>query len=61
VFRDKTEIFKDGSHLNAHGAEIFSTMLAEALQTKPHTNRPRMSSAPATNTRASGSRIAVAW
>jgi len=35
VFRDKAELFKDGSHLNAHGAEIFSTMVAEALQTKP--------------------------
>jgi hypothetical protein len=35
VFRDKPELFKDGSHLNAHGAEIFSTMLAAALQTKP--------------------------
>jgi hypothetical protein len=44
VFRDKTELFKDGSHLNAHGAEIFSTMLAEALQTKPHPNFSRMSS-----------------
>jgi lysophospholipase L1-like esterase len=36
VFRDKPELFKDGSHLNANGAEIFSTMLAQALQTKPH-------------------------
>jgi hypothetical protein len=36
VFRDKPELFKDGSHLNAHGAEIFSIMLAEALQTKSH-------------------------
>jgi len=36
VFRDKPELFKDGSHLNAHGAEIFSTMLAEALQRKPN-------------------------
>jgi hypothetical protein len=43
VFRDKPELFKDGSHLNAHGAEIFSTMLAEALQTKPHSNLSRMS------------------
>jgi hypothetical protein len=39
VFRDKPELFKDGSHLNAHGAEIFSTMLAQALQTKPPTFR----------------------
>jgi hypothetical protein len=44
VFRDKAELFKDGSHLNAHGAEIFSTILAEALQTKPHPNLPGMSS-----------------
>jgi hypothetical protein len=44
VFRDKTELFKDGSHLNADGAEIFSTMLAEALQTKPHPNVTRMTS-----------------
>jgi hypothetical protein len=43
VFRDKPELFKDGSHLNAHGAEIFSTMLAEALQTKPHFDPSRMS------------------
>jgi hypothetical protein len=34
VFRDKAELFKDGSHLNEQGAEIFSTMLAEALQMK---------------------------
>jgi hypothetical protein len=44
VFRDKAELFKDGSHLNAHGAEIFSTMLAEALQTKPHFDFSRMTS-----------------
>jgi hypothetical protein len=36
VFRDKPELFKDGSHLNAHGAEIFSTMLAAALQRRPN-------------------------
>jgi hypothetical protein len=35
VFQNKAELFKDGSHLNARGAEIFSTMLADALQTKP--------------------------
>lgn len=61
VFRDKPELFKDGSHLNAHGAEIFSTMLADALQTKPHLDLPRMSSAPATSTRAFESRIAAEW
>jgi hypothetical protein len=44
VFRDKAELFKDGSHLNARGAEVFSTMLAEALQTKPQPNIRRMSS-----------------
>jgi hypothetical protein len=44
VFQDKIEFFKDGSHLNARGAEIFSTMLAEALQTKPHLDLPGMSS-----------------
>jgi hypothetical protein len=44
VFRDKAELFKDGSHLNARGAEIFSTMLAEALQTKPPSNISRLSS-----------------
>jgi len=44
VFRDKVELFKDGSHLNAHGAEIFSTMLVEALQSKPHFDFSRMTS-----------------
>jgi hypothetical protein len=44
VFRDKTELFKDGSHLNAHGAEIFSAMLADALLTKPHPNLTKISS-----------------
>jgi hypothetical protein len=44
VFRDKPELFKDGSHLNAHGAEIFSTMLAEALQTSLHPILPTMTS-----------------
>jgi hypothetical protein len=34
-FRDKPELFKDGSHLNAQGAEIFSTLLADALHPKP--------------------------
>ncbi|PWU14737.1 MAG: hypothetical protein C5B50_16580 [Verrucomicrobia bacterium] len=38
VFQDKAELFRDGTHLNAHGAEIFSTMLAEALQTRLHSN-----------------------
>jgi hypothetical protein len=42
VFRDKPELFKDGSHLNAHGAEIFSTMLADALQTSLHPILPTM-------------------
>jgi hypothetical protein len=41
VFRDKPDLFKDGSHLNAHGAEIFSTMLAEALKAKPYSNLSR--------------------
>jgi hypothetical protein len=41
VFRGKAELFKDGSHLNDKGAEIFSTMLAEALQTKPHPDVPK--------------------
>jgi hypothetical protein len=45
IFRDKAELFKDCSHLNAHGAEIFSTMLAEALQAKPH-SRVTMASSP---------------
>lgn len=36
VFRDKPELFKDGSHLNEHGAEIFSTMLAQELQNNSH-------------------------
>jgi hypothetical protein len=40
VFRDKPELFKDGSHLNAHGAELFSTMLADALQMTPHPGLP---------------------
>jgi hypothetical protein len=44
VFGDKSELFKDGSHLNAHGAEIFSAMLAEALQTEPHSKLSRMTS-----------------
>jgi lysophospholipase L1-like esterase len=44
VFRDKPELFKDGGHLNAHGAEIFSTMLAEALQTSLHPILPTMNS-----------------
>jgi hypothetical protein len=44
VFRDKPELFKDGNHLNAHGAEIFSTMLAEALQTTTHQHLSSMSS-----------------
>ena len=34
AFRDKPELFKDGSHLNSSGAEIFSAMLADALQTR---------------------------
>lgn len=38
AFRNKPELFKDGSHLNAHGAEIFSTVLADALQTKFHSD-----------------------
>jgi hypothetical protein len=46
VFRDKTELFKDGSHLNVEGAEIFSTMLADALQTNPHSSLSRTSSPP---------------
>ena len=45
LFQDKPELFKDGSHLNARGAEIFSAMLAEALQTKPH-SRVTMTSSP---------------
>jgi hypothetical protein len=44
VFRDKAELFKDGSHLNAQGAGIFTTMLAEALQTKPRPDLPKMGS-----------------
>jgi len=43
VFSDKPDLFKDGSHLNAHGAEIFSTMLADALQTKAHRNLAQIS------------------
>jgi hypothetical protein len=43
-FPDKPELFKDSTHLNAHGAEIFSTMLAEALQTKPYPILPTMTS-----------------
>jgi hypothetical protein len=54
VFRDKPELFKDGSHLNAHGAEIFSAMLADALQTKIQTNLPGKSS-PITLTAQQGS------
>jgi hypothetical protein len=54
VFRGKPELFKDGSHLNAHGAEIFSTMLADALQTKIQTNLPGKSS-PITLTAQQGS------
>jgi hypothetical protein len=34
AFLDKPERFKDGSHLNARGAEIFSSMLAEALESR---------------------------
>jgi hypothetical protein len=30
--------------LNVHGAEIFSTMLADALQTKPHPDVPTLTS-----------------
>jgi hypothetical protein len=44
VFQEKPELFKDGSHLNTHGAEIFSTMLADALQTKPHSHLSKMPS-----------------
>jgi hypothetical protein len=44
VFRDKAELFKDGSHLNTQGAEIFSTMLADALQKEPPLNLPAVSS-----------------
>lgn len=55
VFRDKAELFKDGSHLNAHGAEIFSTMLAAALQTKPHFDFSRMTSPTKLTTQPNGS------
>jgi hypothetical protein len=58
VFRDKPELFKDGSHLNAQGAEIFSTMLAEALQTKPHPDLPKMRSPTEFTPRPKGSAIA---
>jgi hypothetical protein len=43
-FQDKPELFKDGSHLNAHGAEIFSSLLADALQRKPQPKLPTMPS-----------------
>jgi hypothetical protein len=42
VFRDKPELFKDGSHLNVHGAEIFTTMLADALQPTLNPKLPTM-------------------
>jgi hypothetical protein len=58
VFRDKADLFKDGSHLNAHGAEIFSTMLAEALQTKPHFNFSSMTSPTKLTAQPSGSAMA---
>jgi hypothetical protein len=44
VFRDKPELFKDGSHLNVHGAELFSAILAETLQTSLHPILPTMTS-----------------